>query len=1395
MGRLVRLDIENFKSYKGHQVIGPFHKFTCIIGPNGAGKSNLMDAISFVLGIKSTHLRSAQLKDLIYRGRAMQEDPDNPTSPTHASQSTGQNPRKAYVTAVYEDDKRHEIRFTRTITASGTSEYRINDKTVQYVRYNAALEKENILVKARNFLVFQGDVEAIASQSPKDLTKLIEQISGSLELKADYENLKVQQERATENSTFNFNKKRGITAEIKQYQEQKAEAEKFEHMQERRRGFVVRYLLWKLFHVERKAGELQEEIEERRVTFAKEHEGQAAAEDELKEARKQHARVHKDNLKIEKQIKSTEKDLDDKRPALVNIEEKIAHLTRKIKQSQENLARVQRDHDHQRTSVTDLEAELAKVNKAAEQYEASLGGNANKKGPTLGDNELTEYNKKKEEVNIKTVNEKQQVSNLRRKHKTDAESAARMKERLDDLGNRQKRLQEEEASLIEHKEKVNTYVTSLVQELEKSKKELETMVADRKRVQYVVNLFLFARGCHGWEFVEYTFVTQKEQELNEKLQDTLNKLMQARVDQRESEREQKMKENLDSLKRIFPGVHGRIIDLCTPTQRKYDSAIAIILGRNMDAVVVDKEQTAKECIQYMREQRAGHATFIPLDKILVKPTNTKYRGFIKGARLAIDVIQFEDFLERALQYACGNALVCDSLQIAKHICYEKNQEVKAVTLDGTVIHKNGLITGGQSGLTQGARRWEEKEVEGTYLVPLTITIFRLTHFHFRSRFLEGLSRTRDNLLGELNELSRQKRRGTSEELLKSECAGFEGRLTYSKEDLMTTKRKLDDIKDELKHIGKDIAQATPKYQKVFSDEFSATRNFSSGMVLKSSNLFIRSQASADLASLESDINKLEAKINATEDSIFRDFCLRIRVSNIREYEERQLRLAQETAEMRLKFATQQSRVQNQLTFETQQLQETSDRVARLYAAIRADTDTLERLEVEKERHLEETKTIMDEIAKMEGDLKRAREIEEQKMEFVNRHRKEVAKRTREVDKLMKEVVTRETEVERLNAEKVGIFRKCKLEEIAVPLAKGSLNDVPMDDTEVSVTIEDIEPKRNRHPPTIAQRNEDMMEVDEDGPSFTQSQRSIRSSDWRIEVDYSELDDDKKSDDSVEVEQKLQNEIKIITSEIERMAPNLKAVDRLDGVESRLRETEEEFDTARREAKTAKDKFTAIKQKRYKLFYDAYSHISEKIDQIYKDLTKSRAVPSGGTAYLSLEDSEEPYLDGIKYHAMPPMKRFRDMEQLSGGEKTMAALALLFAIHSYQPSPFFVLDEVDAALDNTNVGKIANYIREHADENFQFVVISLKSTLYEKAEALVGIYRDQDVNSSRTLTVKVGCTTGVQLVCVVVSLQNLIIFLRLCVMRSWMTLTSKEISGRASMRMSNILDKTTGLVIV
>lgn len=119
-------------------------------------------------------------------------------------------------------------RFIASISTSGTSEYKLNGNVVTYSAYNAALVSHNILVKAKNFLVFQGDVEAVASQSPKELSRLIEQISGSLELSGEYEKAKEAQDRATENATFNFTKRRGIAGEIKQYKEQKTEAERFE---------------------------------------------------------------------------------------------------------------------------------------------------------------------------------------------------------------------------------------------------------------------------------------------------------------------------------------------------------------------------------------------------------------------------------------------------------------------------------------------------------------------------------------------------------------------------------------------------------------------------------------------------------------------------------------------------------------------------------------------------------------------------------------------------------------------------------------------------------------------------------------------------------------------------------------------------------------------------------------------------------------------------------------------------------------------------------------------------------------------------------------------------------------------------------------------------------------
>ena len=169
-------------------------------------------------------------------------------------------------------------------------------------------------------------------------------------------------------------------------------------------------------------------------------------------------------------------------------------------------------------------------------------------------------------------------------------------------------------------------------------------------------------------------------EANEKLTEISNKLVDAKGDRAQSERSRKFKETMDALRRLYPGVHGRILDLCKPSQKRYETAISTILGKNMDAVVVDCERTAIACISYMRDHRAGQATFIPLDSVQVKPVQEKYRAFVKGARLALDVVQFDGMYERAVKYVVGNALVADSLDIARNIVYEKKQEVKGTFL-------------------------------------------------------------------------------------------------------------------------------------------------------------------------------------------------------------------------------------------------------------------------------------------------------------------------------------------------------------------------------------------------------------------------------------------------------------------------------------------------------------------------------------------------------------------------------------------------------------------------------------------------------------------------------------------------------------------------------------------
>ncbi|KAA1474997.1 hypothetical protein DENSPDRAFT_401153 [Dentipellis sp. KUC8613] len=973
---LVRIEVCDFKSYRGHQTIGPFKNFTSIIGPNGAGKSNLMDAISFVLGVKSAQLRSSQLKDLVYRGRRLArgsaEGSEAVEEEEEAEAGDGEGTaKKAWVLAVYEDKDKKEWQFQRTISTTGASEYKLNGRVVPYSNYNAALVKHNILVKAKNFLVFQGDVEAVASQSPKELTRLIEQISGSLELSSEYDKAKEAQDRATDNATFNFTKRRGIAGEIKQYREQKGEADRFEALCQERDELILRRILFRLFHIEEDLEKNTREIEEQSRALNTLRAEQHVHDEALEKARAEQAKARSNVMQKEKRIKKAEKTLEGKKPDLIAVDTQIVHSRRKHDNSKSQSEQISNEADRQEEKVRGYQRDLESVRRAAEAAQEAQR-RASENNLSLSEESLEEYRRLKAQANVLKVEERQALETLTREEKTASRTYTQLKDKQDEFEQKKATLQSDLAVQNERKKELEEKVAELQRDLGKVKQELDNQQSERTRI------------------------SRLEAEINEKLQDVHNKLLQAGVDQKESEREAKLKETLSNLQRIFPGVRGRLIDLCKPTQRKYETAISVVFGRNIDAVVVDEEKTAIDCIEYMRNQRAGQATFIPLDTIQVKPINDKFRAFAKGARLAVDVIQYEAAVERAIQHACGNALVCDTMEVARYVCYEKGQEVKAVTLEGTIIHKSGLITGGRSS-HDNSKKWEEKDVQ-------------------------GLQRVRTSLLSQIGDLQKSKPRTRIDEDLISEISRLESALNISRDDLSACKLKVTGLKDELKHVDRTLRQNTPELTK----------------------------AKRALDQLQEKIQGLASVVNDAEDEVFAAFCERIGVANIREYEERQLKVAQEESAARLRYDTQIARLTHVSQFEQEQLNNIRARIATLDNTVILEAGNIQRLTQTKEATQAEIDEMEQAIATLQEELKGLNEILEEKTREVDQVKKTTLKASKVLDQALKEITTRNDEIEKLGLERSGLYRKCRLEEIDLPLVTGDLREVPMEEVSRSL---------------------------------------------------------------------------------------------------------------------------------------------------------------------------------------------------------------------------------------------------------------------------------------------------------------------------------------------------------
>ncbi|NP_997975.2 structural maintenance of chromosomes 1A, like [Danio rerio] len=1218
MGYLKLIEIENFKSYKGRQIIGPFHKFTAIIGPNGSGKSNLMDAISFVLAEKTSNLRVKTLKDLIHGA---------PVGKPAAN--------RAFVTMVYQQDGGQELSFSRIIIGS-SSEYRINNKVVGLSDYSEELEKLGILIKARNFLVFQGAVESIAMKNPKERTALFEEISRSGELAQEYDRCKKEMVKAEEDTQFNYHRKKNIAAERKEAKQEKEEAERYQRLKDEVVRAHVQLQLFKLYHNESEIEKLNRELAHRNKEIDKDRKRMDRVEEELKDKKKELGRMMRDQQMIEKEIKEKDAELNQKRPLYIKAKENTAHKIKKLEAARKSLQNAQKCYKKRKGDMDELDREQGAVEMARQEFEERMEEEAQSQGQDLQleENQVKAYHRLKEEASKRAATLAQELEKFNRDQKADQdrldleerkkiETEAKIKQKIREIEENQKRI-----------EKLEDYITTSRQSLDEQKRMEEELTEEVEQAKRRID------------------------EINMELNQVMEQLGDARIDRQENSRQQRKAEILESIKRLYPGsVYGRLIDLCQPTQKKYQIAVTKVLGKNMDAIIVDSEKTGRDCIQYIKEQRGEPETFLPLDYLEVKPTDEKLRE-LRGAKLVIDVIRYEPpQIKKALQYACGNALVCDNVEDARRIAFGGPYRHKTVALDGTLFQKSGVISGGASDLKAKARRWDEKAVD-------------------------KLKDRKEKLTDELKEQMKAKRKEAELRQVQSQAHGLQMRLKYSQSDLEQTKtRHLSLNMQEKSKLESELANFGPRINDI----------------------------KRIIQSRERDMKDLKDRMNVVEDEVFVEFCKEIGVRNIREFEEEKVKRQNEIAKKRLEFETQKTRLAIQLDYEKNQLKEDQEKVVMWEQTVKKDENEIEKLKKEEQRNMK----IIDETMAQLQDLKNQHLTKKSEVNDKNHEMEEIRKKlggaNKELTQLQKEVTAIETKLEQKRSDRHNLLQACKMQDIKLPLRSGTMDDISQE--------------------------EGNSQAEESLSSSQKTSSTVLAKEALIEIDYNSLSEDLKdslSDEEIKAEMNtLQQRLNEQQSILQRIsAPNMKAMEKLESVRDKFQETSDEFEAARKRAKKAKQAFEQIKKERFDRFHACFESVATNIDEIYKALSRN----SSAQAFLGPENPEEPYLDGINYNCVAPGKRFRPMDNLSGGEKTVAALALLFAIHSYKPAPFFVLDEIDAALDNTNIGKVANYIKDQSVQNFQAIVISLKEEFYTKADSLIGVYPEQgDCVISKVLT--------------------------------------------------------------
>lgn len=1162
---LKNIEVQGFKSF-AQKINFEFHNgITGIVGPNGSGKSNVGDAVRWVLGEQSAkQLRGGNMQDVIFSGTETRK----PLSFASVAITLDNSDHKLPVDF-------QEVTVTRRLYRSGESEYLINGsacrlKDIHEMFYDTGIGKEGYSI------IGQGQIDKILSGKPEERRELFDEAAGIVKFKRRKNTTIKKLEEEQQNLVRVTDILSELTRQLTPLEKQAETAKIYLGKREMLKELDVNLFLAENEHTE----SLLKELEEKTKT----------AEHQLQETNGAYEKTKEEYDRLEKELEELEEKMESLREETQGKALQKQQLEGQINVLNEQLSAGEQNREHYESRLLSIAEELSKKEEAKKEQQ--------EEGELLKEktSEMKKQMKKKEEAlsriqeniqecSVAVEEGKNEIIEILNTRATTKGKAQRFDTMMEQIGIRKAELSQKILKLKSEEEEQSSAMKRAAAKYEAITALIEEMNEECNRLnEEVFSIQEQLKNQNGQMEAGQAAYHREASRL-----DSL-KNMAERYDGYGNSIRRVMEQ-----KERVPGIEGVVADLIQ-VNKNYEIAIEIALGGSIQNIVTDNEQTAKQMIEFLKKNRFGRATFLPLSSVNARGEFSQKEALKEEGviGLASELVNAAPRYQGVIRYLLGRVLVVDHIDHAIAIGRKYRHTLRMVTIEGESLSPGGSMTGGA---------------------------FRNnSNLLGRKREIEELEKKVRSLKTELEEMQKSIDESRSKRnVIRDTIADFKEKLRLQYIEQNTAKMSMNQLEEKNEQIQRG-------YLQVQRDQMDMQRQVREVQE-------DHSRIKKELEESQKDEKELETFIET-------------RQQELDEWKNEESEVLKELENIRLEVSSM-----------GQKTQFTMENLSRLASEISSFTE-------EKEKIRENLKLGKEEMEKKRKD------ISSLKNTIANFDEEEKASK----DSL--KVLIEEKE-ERNKSHKAFFEKRDAL--------SGQISLLDKECFRLKSQAEKIEENRE------AQISY-MWEEYEITPNNA------------LQYKKEELTD----------RQEMQKEIGKIKEEIRRLGTvNVNAIEDYKELLERHTFLSNQYEDLQQAEKTLEQIIEELDEGMRKQFSEKFREIQREFDKAFKELF------GGGKGTLELSEDEDILEAGIRIISQPPGKKLQNMMQLSGGEKALTAIALLFAIQNLKPSPFCLLDEIEAALDDSNVGRFAGYLQK-LTKNTQFIIITHRRGTMNAADRLYGI---------------------------------------------------------------------------